>query len=204
MPGQLFSGNDFRKNFMISHDESDLQFTAQEWWKLESNLGYSIHSPALYRFFFVLIYLFLFVFEIINTSNFVKFQKEDHLTFLCSAINIISGAEKYYCIEMGSSSSKFRKHLQNGDEVAALNVYNNHSDLRKGLDPNCSYGDNFQHETPLHFAARHGMKSLLRFAFLLLLVLDVLFKRCIWVREHNVTVLPTLLLAYFSVVLEKI
>ncbi|XP_060599500.1 ankyrin repeat and IBR domain-containing protein 1-like [Ruditapes philippinarum] len=63
---------------------------------------------------------------------------------------------------MGSSSSKFRKHLQNGDEVAALNVYNNHSDLRKGLDPNCSYGDNFQHETPLHFAARHGMKSLLR------------------------------------------
>lgn len=63
---------------------------------------------------------------------------------------------------MGSSSSKFRKHLQNGDEVAALNLYNNHSDLRKGLDPNCSYGDNFQHETPLHFAARHGMKSLLR------------------------------------------
>lgn len=67
------------------------------------------------------------------------------------------------CKEMGSSSSKFRKHLQNGDEVAALNVYNNHSDLRKGLDPNCSYGDNFQHETPLHFAARHGMKSLLRY-----------------------------------------
>ncbi|WAR10894.1 AKIB1-like protein [Mya arenaria] len=63
---------------------------------------------------------------------------------------------------MGSSSSKFRKHLQNGDEVAALNVYSNHSDLRKGLDPNCSYGDNYQHETPLHLAARHGMKSLLR------------------------------------------
>ena len=63
---------------------------------------------------------------------------------------------------MGSSSSKFRKHLQNGDEVAAINVYNNHSDLRKALDPNCSYGDNYQHETPLHYAARHGMKSLLR------------------------------------------
>lgn len=75
------------------------------------------------------------------------------------------------CKEMGSSSSKFRKHLQNGDEVAALNVYNNHSDLRKGLDPNCSYGDNFQHETPLHFAARHGMKSLLRFGE----VLDYIF-----------------------------
>ncbi|XP_052236052.1 ankyrin repeat and IBR domain-containing protein 1-like [Dreissena polymorpha] len=63
---------------------------------------------------------------------------------------------------MGSSSSKFRKHLQTGDEVAALKVYNDHSDLRKGLDPNSSYGDNHQHETPLHLAARHGMKSLLR------------------------------------------
>ncbi|KAH3754099.1 hypothetical protein DPMN_188759 [Dreissena polymorpha] len=65
---------------------------------------------------------------------------------------------------MGSSSSKFRKHLQTGDEVAALKVYNDHSDLRKGLDPNSSYGDNHQHETPLHLAARHGMKSLLRYS----------------------------------------
>ncbi|KAL3854879.1 hypothetical protein ACJMK2_014115 [Sinanodonta woodiana] len=63
---------------------------------------------------------------------------------------------------MGSSSSKFRKYLQNGDEVAAMNLYNNQSDLRKALDPNCSYGDSHQHETPLHYAARHGMKSLIR------------------------------------------
>ncbi|XP_041374912.1 ankyrin repeat and IBR domain-containing protein 1-like isoform X2 [Gigantopelta aegis] len=63
---------------------------------------------------------------------------------------------------MGSASSKFRKHLQNGDEVAALQLYSNNSDLRKGLDPNCSYGDSHQHETPLHFAGRHGMRSLLR------------------------------------------
>lgn len=63
---------------------------------------------------------------------------------------------------MGSSSSKFRKHLSNGDEVAALHLYNNNSDLRKGLDPNCSYGDHHNHETPLHYAARHAMKSLLR------------------------------------------
>ncbi|KAL5005870.1 hypothetical protein ScPMuIL_017028 [Solemya velum] len=63
---------------------------------------------------------------------------------------------------MGSASSKFRKHLQNGDEVAALNLYNNNSDLRKALDPNCSYGDSHHHETPLLLAARHGMKSLLR------------------------------------------
>ncbi|ELU11727.1 hypothetical protein CAPTEDRAFT_112704 [Capitella teleta] len=63
---------------------------------------------------------------------------------------------------MGSSSSKFRKHLQNGDEYAALQLYTNNGDLRKGLDPNCSYGDNYNHDTPLHFAARHSMKSLLR------------------------------------------
>ncbi|OWF51295.1 ankyrin repeat and IBR domain-containing protein 1-like [Mizuhopecten yessoensis] len=63
---------------------------------------------------------------------------------------------------MGSTSSKFRKHLNNGDEVAALNLYNSHSDLRKALDPNCSYGDSHQNETPLHYSARHGMKSLLR------------------------------------------
>ncbi|XP_046380179.1 ankyrin repeat and IBR domain-containing protein 1-like isoform X2 [Haliotis rufescens] len=63
---------------------------------------------------------------------------------------------------MGSASSKFRKHLQNGDEVMALQLYGNNSDLRKALDPNCSYGDSHQHETPLHYAARHGMKGLLR------------------------------------------
>ncbi len=63
---------------------------------------------------------------------------------------------------MGSSSSKFRKHLQNGDEYAALQLYYNSSDLRKGLDPNSSYGDNYNHDTPLHYAARHAMKSLLR------------------------------------------
>lgn len=63
---------------------------------------------------------------------------------------------------MGSSTSKFRKHLQNGDEVAALHLYNSNNDLRKGLDPNCSYGDSHQHETPLHYVSRHGMKSLLR------------------------------------------
>ncbi|XP_064646454.1 ankyrin repeat and IBR domain-containing protein 1-like isoform X2 [Lineus longissimus] len=63
---------------------------------------------------------------------------------------------------MGSSSSKFRKHLQHGDEYAALQLYNNNSDLRKALDPNLSYGESYCHDTPLHFAARHAMKSLLR------------------------------------------
>lgn len=63
---------------------------------------------------------------------------------------------------MGSASSKFRKHLQSGDEVQALQLYFNNSELRKALDPNCSYGDSHQHETPLHLAAKHGMHKLLR------------------------------------------
>ncbi|KAK6165782.1 hypothetical protein SNE40_022633 [Patella caerulea] len=63
---------------------------------------------------------------------------------------------------MGSASSKFRKYLQSDNEVAALQLYQNNSDLRKALDPNCSYGDSHQHETPLHICARHGMRSLLR------------------------------------------
>jgi hypothetical protein len=31
------------------------------------------------------------------------------------------------------------------------------------LDPNLSYGESYCHDTPLHFAARHSMKSLLRY-----------------------------------------
>ena len=63
---------------------------------------------------------------------------------------------------MGSSSSKFRKYLQNGDEYAALHLFNNNSELRKGLDPNLSYGEAHSHDTPMHYAARHAMKALLR------------------------------------------
>ncbi|RUS73894.1 hypothetical protein EGW08_018345 [Elysia chlorotica] len=62
---------------------------------------------------------------------------------------------------MGSASSKLRKHLQSGDEVQALRLYRSDSELRKVLDPNCSYGDSHQHETPLHLAARNGMQTLL-------------------------------------------
>lgn len=63
---------------------------------------------------------------------------------------------------MGSSASKFRKYLQTGDEIAALNVYNANSEFRKSLDPNSSYGDSCNHETPVHYASRHGMRTLLR------------------------------------------
>jgi len=73
---------------------------------------------------------------------------------------------------MGSNSSKFRKHIQSGDEYAAVHLYSSSSDLRKALDPNLSYGDNYSHDTPMHMVARHAMKSLLRFVCFLLGVVD--------------------------------
>lgn len=66
---------------------------------------------------------------------------------------------------MGSSSSKFKKYLQHGDEYAAMQVYQHSAELRRSLQPNCSYGDNHHHNTPMHYAAKHGMKHLIR-AFL--------------------------------------
>ncbi|XP_035231487.1 ankyrin repeat and IBR domain-containing protein 1-like, partial [Stegodyphus dumicola] len=63
---------------------------------------------------------------------------------------------------MGSSSSKFRRYLQNGDEYAALQVFQNSLELQQSLDPNSSYGDPLKHNTPLHLAAKHAMKPLLR------------------------------------------
>jgi ankyrin repeat/IBR domain-containing protein 1 len=69
------------------------------------------------------------------------------------------------CHTMGSSSSKFRKHIQSGDEYAALHLYSSSSDLRKALDPNVSYGDSYNHDTPMHVVARHAMKSLLRLSY---------------------------------------
>lgn len=63
---------------------------------------------------------------------------------------------------MGSASSKFKKYLQHGDEYAAMQVYQSSAELRKALQPNFSYGDHHGHNTPLHYAARHGMKHLIR------------------------------------------
>ena len=44
-------------------------------------------------------------------------------------------------------------------------VYQNSAELRRILQPNCSYGDHHHHNTPMHYAAKHGMKHLIR-AFL--------------------------------------
>ncbi|KAM7286012.1 ankyrin repeat and IBR domain-containing protein 1 isoform X2 [Ixodes scapularis] len=63
---------------------------------------------------------------------------------------------------MGSASSKFRRHLQNGDEYSALQVFETNPELRKTVDPNCFYWDPGNQCTPLHLAARHAMKPLLR------------------------------------------
>lgn len=64
--------------------------------------------------------------------------------------------------KMGSASTKFRKYLQNGDEYAAMQVFQSSPELQRSLNPNLSYGDSYQHNTPLHFAAKHAMKHLLR------------------------------------------
>ncbi|XP_030759778.1 ankyrin repeat and IBR domain-containing protein 1-like [Sitophilus oryzae] len=66
---------------------------------------------------------------------------------------------------MGSTSSKFKKNLQHGDEYAAMKIYQNTPELRKYFNPNSSYGESHHHNTSLHYAAKHGMKHLLR-AFL--------------------------------------
>ncbi|XP_056638664.1 ankyrin repeat and IBR domain-containing protein 1-like isoform X1 [Diorhabda sublineata] len=66
---------------------------------------------------------------------------------------------------MGSTSSKFKKYIQHGDEYAAMQIYQSSPELKKNLDPNSSYGESHNHNTAMHYAAKHGMKHLLR-AFL--------------------------------------
>ncbi len=43
-----------------------------------------------------------------------------------------------------------------------IKVFQNSPELRKSLDPNLSYGDQFQHNTAIHLVSKHGMKHLLR------------------------------------------
>lgn len=46
-----------------------------------------------------------------------------------------------------------------------MKIYQNTPELRKYFNPNSSYGESHHHNTSLHYAAKHGMKHLLR-AFL--------------------------------------
>lgn len=64
---------------------------------------------------------------------------------------------------MGSSASKFRKAVIKGDEATALHVHEKNSHLLKAFDPNEPIGTILDHQNSyLHFAAKHGMKDLLR------------------------------------------
>uniref|UniRef100_A0AAX7TM04 RBR-type E3 ubiquitin transferase n=1 Tax=Astatotilapia calliptera TaxID=8154 RepID=A0AAX7TM04_ASTCA len=68
--------------------------------------------------------------------------------------------------EMGNTATKFRKALINGDELLACQLYESNPQFKEALDPNSTYGESYQHNTPLHYAARHAMTRLLR-SFLL-------------------------------------
>lgn len=62
---------------------------------------------------------------------------------------------------MGNTTTKFRKALINGDENLACQIYESNPQLKETLDPNTSYGETYQHNTPLHYTARHGMNRIL-------------------------------------------
>ncbi|KAF3707459.1 Ankyrin repeat and IBR domain-containing protein 1 [Channa argus] len=66
---------------------------------------------------------------------------------------------------MGNTATKFRKALVSGDEALAWQLYEGNPQFRDSLDPNASYGEQYQHNTPLHYVCRHAMTRLLR-AFL--------------------------------------
>ncbi|XP_028841127.1 ankyrin repeat and IBR domain-containing protein 1 [Denticeps clupeoides] len=63
---------------------------------------------------------------------------------------------------MGNTATKFRKALIGGDELLACQLYESNPQFKESLDPNMSYGEPYQHNTPLHYAARHAMVRLLR------------------------------------------
>ncbi|KAM7382599.1 hypothetical protein PAMP_002324 [Pampus punctatissimus] len=67
---------------------------------------------------------------------------------------------------MGNTATKFRKALINGDEVLACQLYESNLQFKEALDPNSTYGESYQHNTPLHYAARHAMTRLLRYFLL--------------------------------------
>lgn len=63
---------------------------------------------------------------------------------------------------MGNTATKFRKALINGDEGLSYTLYEGNPQFKEAMDPNTSYGEPYQHNTPLHYAARHAMTRLLR------------------------------------------
>ncbi|XP_052439593.1 ankyrin repeat and IBR domain-containing protein 1-like isoform X1 [Carassius gibelio] len=64
---------------------------------------------------------------------------------------------------MGNTATKFRKALISGDEVLACQLYESNPQFKEALEPNTSYGEPYQHNTPLHYASRHAMTCLIRY-----------------------------------------
>src|SRR5690348_2370905 len=62
---------------------------------------------------------------------------------------------------MGTTQSKLRKHLINGDEYAVLEMLHNHPELSVSFNPNDQIGDQ-DRNSALHIAARYAMKPLVR------------------------------------------
>lgn len=52
--------------------------------------------------------------------------------------------------------------MVSGDEALAWQLYEGNPQFRDGLDPNASYGEQYQHNTALHYVCRHAMTRLLR------------------------------------------
>ncbi|XP_061598468.1 ankyrin repeat and IBR domain-containing protein 1-like isoform X2 [Cololabis saira] len=63
---------------------------------------------------------------------------------------------------MGNTATKFRKSLVSGDEALSWQLYEGNPQFRDSLDPNASYGEQYQHNTPMHYVCRHAMTRLLR------------------------------------------
>uniref|UniRef100_A0A8C4YZ13 RBR-type E3 ubiquitin transferase n=1 Tax=Gadus morhua TaxID=8049 RepID=A0A8C4YZ13_GADMO len=61
---------------------------------------------------------------------------------------------------MGNTATKFRKALVNGDELLSCQLYEGNPQFKEAMDPNTSYGEPYQHNTALHYAARHAMTLL--------------------------------------------
>uniref|UniRef100_A0A7N6A2C4 Ankyrin repeat and IBR domain-containing protein 1 n=1 Tax=Anabas testudineus TaxID=64144 RepID=A0A7N6A2C4_ANATE len=57
---------------------------------------------------------------------------------------------------MGNTATKFRKALVSGDEALAWQLYEGNPQFRDSLDPNASYGEQYQHNTPLSFRFGFG------------------------------------------------
>ena len=63
---------------------------------------------------------------------------------------------------MGSSESKFKKHIEKNDETSALRMYEKNAEFRRKLNPNASVNSETL-DTVMHLTAKYGMVNLLRF-----------------------------------------